>query len=139
MLVGATAARAIRKSMQPNTAGLLFALAAMAGCAMPARPPVPTAGSQVRAASRVAAQSGEIGTVLAIHRVAAGDSPARRILVRVSAATSAGEAEYIVRAADGGTIAIVQPVISDLRRGDRVSILRGAPTVIESRLRPAGG
>ena len=135
MHADATVAPTVSETMQAGTAYLWALVLVVPGCAAPAAPHAVPAPRPA-----VAAKPAEIGRILAIHAVPAGDPPAVRMLIRgASSGGPAGVVEYIVRAAGGATIAVVQPAIEGLRRGDRVRITRGAVPAIESRLQAAGG
>ena len=118
--------------------GFAVLLAVLTACAAPGPPPAvkPSAAAAV-------AKPAEYGTILAVHRVATQNSPAARLLLgRLGDAVDTADAhsaEFIVRIQDGATISVVQSDADVLRRGDRVTIQRGATSAHEPRLRPIGG
>jgi outer membrane lipoprotein SlyB len=103
----------------------LLTLAALAGvvtCAPVNPPPQP-----------VQPEAADYGTILSmrpIQRRAAAE-PLRAALLSDAGAAEGGNAarvEFIVRAAGGATLSIVQANDADFHPGDRVTILRGAET-----------
>ncbi|HET8995499.1 MAG TPA: hypothetical protein VFN42_02415 [Acetobacteraceae bacterium] len=100
-------------------------LGSLAGCT--AAPPPPPVVAHV-------SPPGEAGIVLAIHPVPAAQSgPAELVLARLGGGPGlAGNAEFVVRRADGAVFAVVQPRVQQdaatLRPGSRVLILPGIPT-----------
>jgi hypothetical protein len=58
-----------------------------------------------------------------------------RMLCREPVGSAAGDVEYIVRAQNDATIAVVQSAVQGLRWGDRVSTVRSTPPTIEPNCR----
>ena len=77
------------------------------------------------------------GTIVALRAVPShAPQPLRLLFDRVGAVASLPDAtEFIVRTDGGETLAVVQPALPGLQRGDRVDIERGAHTRID----PVGG
>jgi hypothetical protein len=127
--------------MSPSARGVAALLLCLpAGCAV--RAPAPPAAAA--AASR-AAPVAETGVILAERRLpprAPGD-------VRAAILASLGDGdvtslpqpavEFIVRAADGATLSVVQDDAAGLRPGERVAIRRAPHTVLTRILAVASG
>lgn len=103
-------------------------LGSLACCAAPPHPPVALHSNPPGAA----------GTILAIHPVPANaSSPVETVLARLGGGPIlAGNAEFVVRRADGAVFAVVQPLMQQgaatLQPGSRVLILPGLPTRVRA-------
>ena len=103
-------------------------LAALTGCAAPRPAPAPPSVAVARPATA------ERGTILVVRPVPVhAPQPVQVLLRRLGSgdAMLAGTAEFIVRSDAGATLAVVQPADPALRPGQRVSIARGTPTLLD--------
>lgn len=120
----------------PLRFAIFCTLLVLTGCTTRTEPAAPKA--------RAARPAGVPGVILAMRPVPVENpEPARILFAGLGIPDDSGGGppadanvfEFIVRAGDGTTIAIVQRQTHDLRPGAQVNILRGAETRIEA---PAG-
>jgi outer membrane lipoprotein SlyB len=114
--------------MALRPASLPALLMLLAGCTASTPQVLPKAAS--------APVRGIRGTILAMRPVTAEPAgPARIVLSGLAVQDTVVDDhayEFIVRTESGTTISVVQPRISDLHAGERVSILPGAETRIDA-------
>lgn len=104
------------------------ALLLLAGCATQTKSPVSNAQAPPPA--------GMPGTILAMRPVPAEPPEPTRVLLSSlggqNAQADSAVYEFIIRTENGTTMSIVQPLTNGLHPGERVSILRGAETRIDT-------